>query len=380
MRPFLIAAAAAAVMAAPPPPPQVLQFNFDVAFGNNMLLQRAPSMAAVYGFLDFAASASGAVVHVTLTPDSGAPTTVQATLNATVQTYGPDWGVRSLNASDCDGCLPPFDPFNMPLASWKVLLPPQPAGGNFTVTAVCTGCSADAPSTVSIANVTFGDMWYCTGRAWREWAIQHRLNDVDPRPAPRPQHADTPLPPRPPLALATESNMWLPVLHTYWRNETARNITAGKYSNLRLMAGGSGTKVRAESSARTPATGIPWPAPYGGVNGSTPWMTAAQGAPDGCVDAGNCPFFDVGATCWYFAQGLADLGVTTPIGIADTAIGGQRIEEFIINASTSTCADIGTGVWNAQLTGQQVVPFMDMTLKGWVWYQGAFTRSPCAPR
>jgi hypothetical protein len=164
--------------------------------------------------------------------------------------------------------------------------------------------------------------------------------------------------------------VWLPVLHTYWRNETARNITLGKYSNLRLMAGGSGSTVRKASAAKEPATGIPWPAPYGGVNGTNTWMTAAQAAPDGCVDAGTCPLFAMGGTCWYFAQGLADLGVTTPIGIADTAIGGQRIEEFILNRSTSVCGSIGTGVWNGQLTGQQVVPFMDMTLKGWVWYQG----------
>jgi hypothetical protein len=168
MRSFLLAALSAAAAAAHssarpspvPPPPQLLLFSFDVVFGDNMLLQQAPAQAAVYGFLDFAASASGAVVHVTLTPEGGAPTTVQAALNATVQTYGaPEWGVRNLNATDCDGCLPPYDPFNTPLASWKALLPPQPAGGNYTVTAVCTGCSAAAPSTVSISNVAFGDMW-----------------------------------------------------------------------------------------------------------------------------------------------------------------------------------------------------------------------------
>lgn len=175
-----------------------------------------------------------------------------------------------------------------------------------------------------------------------------------------------PLPPPPPPS----ATVWLPVLHTYWRNETARNISMGiKYSNIRLMAGGSGSKVRATSSARTPATGIPWPSPYGGVNGSNQWMTAAQATPDGCIDEGNCPLFEMGGSCWYFAQGLADLGITTPIGIADTAIGGQRIEEFILNTTTSKCTSVGTGVWNGQLTGQQVVPFMDMTLKGWLWYQ-----------
>ena len=129
--------------------------------------------------------------------------------------------------------------------------------------------------------------------------------------------------------------------------------------------------MRDTSTADAPPTGVPWPAPYGGVNGTNPWMTAAQAAPDGCVDAGTCPLFAVGATCWYFAQGLADLGVTTPIGIADTAIGGQRIEEFMINSTISDeCADVGTGVWNGQLLGQQVVPFQDMSLFGFVWYQG----------
>ena len=157
---------AAAAASAPPPPPQVLLFSFDAAFGDNMVLQQAPAKSAVYGFLDFAASASGATVQVTLTPvGGGAPVTVPAVLNATVQTFGPDWGVRNLNASECPGCLPPFNPWNTPLASWKALLPPQPAGGNFTVTATCTGCSALGPSTISLSNLVFGDVWYCTGQS-----------------------------------------------------------------------------------------------------------------------------------------------------------------------------------------------------------------------
>ena len=149
----------AAAAAAPPPPP-VLVFSFDAAFGDNMVLQQAPAQSAVYGFLDFASSAAGAVVRVTLTPvGGGAPTTVQAALNATVQTFGPDWGVRSLNASECPGCLPPFNPWNAPLASWKALLPPQTAGGNYTITAACSGCSAGEAPSVSISNVAFGDIW-----------------------------------------------------------------------------------------------------------------------------------------------------------------------------------------------------------------------------
>ena len=164
---FLLAlsAAATASAAAPPPPPQVLLFSFDAAFGSNMVLQQAPAMSAVYGFLDFNASMAGATVSVTLTPAGGTPTTVKAALNATVQTFGPEWGVRSVDAAQCPGCLPPYNPWNSPLATWKALLPPQPAGGNYTVTAVCTGCSPLAPSTVAISNVAFGDMYFCTGQS-----------------------------------------------------------------------------------------------------------------------------------------------------------------------------------------------------------------------
>jgi hypothetical protein len=138
---------------------QELLFGFDSAFGDNMLLQASPSMAAVYGFLDYAASMADAVVHVTLTPVSGTPITVQATLNITYQTFGPDWGVRP--CASCPDIDAPFNPFGGPLASWKALLPPQPAGGNFTVTAVCTGCTPSAPSTASISNVVFGVRLSC---------------------------------------------------------------------------------------------------------------------------------------------------------------------------------------------------------------------------
>jgi len=329
---------ASAAARGPIPIPELI-FSFDAAFGDNMVLQQAPAHAAVYGFVDYNAAVANAIVSVTMTPDGGGtPTTLQATLNTTAQTFGPDWGVRP--CPTCVAMPPPFNPWNTPLASWKVLLPPTAAGGatpNYSITATCVGCSSAAPTTISLSNVVFGDMWYCTG----------------------------------------QSNMWLPVIHTYTRNETARNITLGKYSNLRMMAGSSGSTVRSGATIPTKPAPVnvtqPWPIPYGGVNGSNPWMTAAQAAPAGCVDSGNCPLFNVGATCWYFAQGLADLGITIPIGIVDTAIGGQRIEEFMPNASINVCGNrsgAATPWWDAQLFGQQVIPFVDMSVKGFLWYQG----------
>ena len=106
--------------------------------------------------------------------------------------------------------------------------------------------------------------------------------------------------------------MWLPVEYTFSKNKTLAAINSGKYGNIRGMFA---------PSADTQTSG-----------GS--WSTAAQAAtkPGSSKTVVNA-LFDMGATCWYFVQELVDRGVTTPIGIADTAIGGQRIEEFMNNAS-----------------------------------------------
>ena len=173
--------------------------------------------------------------------------------------------------------------------------------------------------------------------------------------------------------------MWLPVLHTYQRNETARNISQGRYGNIRMMAGVSGNWPRGNPEKPTCKDPSAWPCPYGGTNGSNAWVTAAQAAPEGCVDDGSCPLFAMGGACYYFAQALADAGVTTPIGIADAAIGGQHIEEFMPNHTIARCSGTAASVmghdfgpWgNAEVFGSNVIPFMDMTLKGFLWYQGA---------
>jgi hypothetical protein len=53
-----------------------------------------------------------------------------------------------------------FTPFTHPLPTWKALLQPTPAGGNYTITAVCTGCVSNA--TLTISNAIFG----VRDRAW----------------------------------------------------------------------------------------------------------------------------------------------------------------------------------------------------------------------
>ena len=49
-------------------------------------------------------------------------------------------------------------------ATWKALLNPTEAGGNYTIKAVCDGCGGDPKYwNASITNVTFCDVWHCSG-------------------------------------------------------------------------------------------------------------------------------------------------------------------------------------------------------------------------
>ena len=80
-----------------------------------------------------------------------------------------------------------------------------------------------------------------------------------------------------------------------------------------------------------------------------------------------------------------------PIGIVDTAIGGQRIEEFMPNgtdAGIHLCSQrTGENLpqWDGPLYGKQVLPYIDMTVKGFLWCTLAvptlrFSRLLCSRR
>lgn len=277
----LAVASALAAAAPPPPPPPSLFFGFDAPFGSNMVLQRAPAAAAIYGYLDV----PSASVRVTVFDGaSGAPLySVDATVNATAQPFGDGWGARPCPKAVC----PPYDmdtftPFDAPLPTWKALLQPAPAGTNVTITATCTGCASNA--TLEMHNVIFGDVWLCSG----------------------------------------QSNAMLWVSHSYSRNASATAYAAGNFSNIRIAAGND---VNDPYSAWPPAYG-------GGVKASNPWMTAAESVPAGCIEAQNCPLFQTSAACFYALQAVAEAGIDVPLGLVALTLGGQRIEEFMHNVST----------------------------------------------
>ena len=124
-----------------------------------MVLQQQPAKAAVYGFTT--AGATG--VKVTVATGGNVLYTVDASLDTTNhQPFGATDGYGPLPCTDCPPySMPPFSLLNKPVPAWKALLQPTKAGGDYTITATCTGCSGN--STISISNVAFGDMWYCSG-------------------------------------------------------------------------------------------------------------------------------------------------------------------------------------------------------------------------
>lgn len=205
---------------------------------------------------------------------------------------------------------------------WKALLRPTKAGGDFTITATCSsGCNTTAHGlpTITLKSVTFGDVWYCSG----------------------------------------QSNMWLPLLHTFSRNKSMDAIRAGKYKNIRMMAGDS----------QQHATDAPWKSALAAISdGDCNYIHAGNTA--------NCSFLNFAAACYYFAESLSDLMLQhgkqpPPIGLVSTAVGGSMIEEWVTNSTTSLCKGANDpNAHNQKLWDQNVVPFLSMTIKGWIYYQG----------
>ena len=138
---------------------------------------------------------------------------------------------------------------------------------------------------------------------------------------------------------AGQSNMWLPLKFTYHHNESFRDIASGKYSNIRMAAGDS--QVMTTNAV---------------------WNTAAGALQNGSLA-------DFSAACYYFGESLTDLMAdkAIPIGLIDTAIGGSMIEEWVTDEVAGTCLLDDHQLHNAILYDNNVRPYLDMTVKGWLW-------------
>jgi len=132
-------------------------FRLDPVFSNEMVLQRAPSQASVYGFRP--SFFTGILVTVA---DSATGRVVSSTA-AVLDSYRASLDGGILEASAGSGAAgDDLDEWVMEMPTWTALLPATMEGGDYVITAVCTGgCGSAAP--IVLEGVTFGDVWQCTG-------------------------------------------------------------------------------------------------------------------------------------------------------------------------------------------------------------------------
>lgn len=119
--------------------------NFAGVFTDHMVLQRAPERAAVYG-----------VVVGDKVTGSRAPLPLRVTVT-----------VEAANGTSYTVDAEHVEIVNGSYARWKALLKPAAAGGDYTISVECSGCSNSTRRSVS--DVTFGDVWFCSGVWW--WAL-----------------------------------------------------------------------------------------------------------------------------------------------------------------------------------------------------------------
>jgi hypothetical protein len=205
---------------------------------------------------------------------------------------------------------------------WKALLHPaadSARGITFSVTAACSAgaCSGAA---VTLNDVVFGDVWWCAG----------------------------------------QSNQWLQTQFTYANASVFAGIARGAFDNIRLASGDS------QSQGLAPT-----------LPPVHPWRTAQAAAALPASDGDSIAQFS--APCWHFAEALTDehvkAGKTPPtLGLVATAIGGSTIEEWIPVDVQLECFGAQASANGAELNhilwDVIVRAWLNMTIKGWTFYQG----------
>lgn len=257
--------------------------HFSGTFTNGTVLQRKTDYggkAALYGY-----APAGSTVKVSMTQEDGS------------------YGTAGTVPATADG-------------AWKWVLPQaMPAGGNYTFIVGCSSCN----QTSMLMNVTFGDVWFCSG----------------------------------------QSNMELAMKYTMSRNTTWEAYESGKYRNIRILLAEHYNREDHERAWMVPPTkGGQWEIEYNRVT-----------------------LFKFSAACYYFAQALTErLGDDAPpFGLIGSYVGGTTVETWSMNHTQDHCG-MPDGSYNCDKTTYKpycgslfngmVAPFMNTTIKGVVWYQG----------
>ena len=99
------------------------------------------------------------------------------------------------------------------------------------------------------------------------------------------------------------------------------------------------------------------------MNPDQPWTTLKA-----AVAAGTFELFS--GTCYYFGESLTDeLGgdAAPPIGLIHTAWGGSTIGQWLGNSTIATCGNATLSPENGEWHSTRILPYVDMTIKGWIW-------------
>ncbi|XP_043936791.1 sialate O-acetylesterase [Protopterus annectens] len=211
---------------------------------------------------------------------------------------------------------------------WKVLLDPEGPGGPFQVTAQQNSTSGQ-PETAVLKDVLFGDVWICSGQSNMEMTVAQIIN-------------------------ASE--------------ELAK---AASYQHVRIFV--AGLAMADKELTDLSKIDLQWSVPT-------------------AENLGHGEFTYFSAVCWLFGRYLYDK-MQYPVGLIQSCWGGTPIESWISNRVVQRCGvpdniksfeihmdfskkspfqffdmygpDKTTVLWNAMIH-----PFLNMTIKGAIWYQG----------
>ena len=192
--------------------------------------------------------------------------------------------------------------------------------------------------------------------------------------------------------------MELGLYYTFTRNQSLAAIDAGKYDNIRLLHFD-------HNPQKQPAYVTNGSVVSTNSAGNASWLrpaAAMKTIKKGCRGPDCQTQLDgFSAACWYFAESLTDrmaaqeadeTAAAVPLGLIESAFGGTCIESWLSVDAQLACGNItctsnqslhftaetqaecaaapvpgNSAGANAELYNGMVGPFVNMSVKGWLW-------------
>ena len=336
------------------PPFDLTRVLFSAVFSSQMVLQRAPSMSAVFG---------------TATPGASIIVTVDGP-NGFSYTSAPSPVVISSDLSIH--------------GTWRTLLKPMNAGFGYNISAACTGCTNSSAPSAAISGVGFGDVFLCSGQSNMECPLLTTLSRFD-------------------VYNKTSMGLYdhIRLFQTGARYLGPRNTSSWILPSI------------CEPSPKRPCPNNTEPDSGGISPAYRSWILPRGEAGNDDEDFDGFPN-RFSAVCWYFGMSLSDMRAAeaaktgssdqVPIGLIASSVGGTTIQQWLPPWANGneTCSDNNCG-WVEQLDPSKpeqpagtpqcmnetlsnvyscpsgtcstlwhsmIAPYVNMTIAGATWYQG----------